>query len=616
MADYILDERDVKFVLYEMLDITKLLKSEKYAEYTKEDFDMVLESGIKMCTEVIAPINEPGDHQGCRVEDGGVKVPDCYHDAYKVYAEGMWGGLASDVKYGGQGLPDVVGTAVAEAAVGACCAFAMTPGLTRGAAGLIEAFAKDEYKDLYIEKMLSGQWAGTMCLTEAAAGSAVGDLTSKAIPAEDGTYKIQGTKIFISSGDHDLTENIIHLFLAKIDAPDTPKGIKGVSLFIVPKIRVNADGSLGESNDVVCPKIEEKMGIHGSPTCVLNFGDNNNCIGYLVGEPHQGIKYMFQMMNEARIGVGIQGLAMSAAAYQLSRRYAKERVQGVDIRNMRDVDAPRVEIVEHPDVRRMLMYQKAMTEGFRALIYSTAFFDDMSKVAEDENDRSTYHHFVELLTPVCKAYCTDFGYLSATQAIQVLGGYGFCSEYGVEQHVRDLKIGSLYEGTNGIQALDLVGRKLGMGGGMVLMSYLNNLNTWIEVNKEHAVLGGLIQKLDTAKAKLIEVTMSFQMEGVKNMMYPVANANTYLEMFGHVQIAYLLLQQAVIAEAKLGEIFQAKGAADADAKKALVNDHAEAQFYSNKMATAKFFVNQVLPHALAAADAISSKDDSIFEVVF
>jgi alkylation response protein AidB-like acyl-CoA dehydrogenase len=616
MAEYIIDERDVKFVLYEMLDVAQLTKSEKFGGFGKEDFDMVLESAWKLARTTLSAANADGDEHGAHLVDGVVKMPKSHHAAYKAYREGGWGATTADPEFGGQGLPYSVGIAVAEAFVGAACAFAMTPGLTNGAAGLIHSFGTPEQKALYLEKMWSGQWAGTMCLTEPSAGSAVGDLMSKAKPCGDGTYKITGTKIFISSGDQDFTENIIHLFLAKIDAPDTPKGIKGVSLFVVPKVRVNPDGGLGKSNDVVCTKIEEKMGIHGSSTAVLNFGDNGECIGYLLGEAHQGIKYMFQMMNEARIGVGVQGQSMCAGAYELARKYAKERVQGVDVRNMKDADAPRVEIVQHPDVRRMLLYQKAIAEGTRALIYSTAFYEDMSQVAPDENDRMMYHHFVELLTPICKAYSTDMGYLAATSSVQTLGGYGYCREYGVEQYVRDLKIGSIYEGTNGIQALDLVGRKLGMGGGMVLMSYLNALNSWVDAHKEDKGLAPLVQKLDAAKGKLIEVTMAFQMEGRSNPMFPVANASTYLEMFGHVQIAYLLLQQAVIADKKFAEIAKAKGVTDEAGWKKLVETHDEARYYSNKICTAAFFVNQVLPHALADAEIIMAKDRSIFDVVF
>ena len=495
MADYLVDFRDVQFVLYEMLGVDKLCEREKYQDFNKEIMDMVLEQGLKFSKEILAPINDVADKEGCKFEDGKVSMPQCFHDAYKQYCEGGWAGISSSPDFGGQGMPSAIGIAVAEFFIGSCCSFGMTPGLSRGSAGLIESFGSDELKAIYCEKMYTGEWAGTMCLTEPQAGSAVGDLKTTAKKKGD-DWIINGTKSFITSGDHDLTENIIHLVLARTEG--APAGIKGISLFVVPKFRVNDDGSLGELNDVVCGNIEHKMGIHASSTCTLNFGDNDACVGYLVGEECAGIKCMFQLMNEARIGVGMQGMGQAGAVYMGALAYAKERIQGVEITEMRNVDAPRVPIIDHPDIRRMLMLMKAYTEGCRALLYQTAYYVDLAETAADEEEKEGYEMMIDLLTPICKAYSTDVAFRVSEWGIQVLGGYGYCSEYPMEQYMRDIKILSIYEGTNGIQALDLLGRKIAMKGGMLFMKYVMELNDFIEANKEHARVGASVAAFEKA----------------------------------------------------------------------------------------------------------------------
>jgi len=619
MPEYYVDERDIKFQLFEYLGIEKLLEFDTYSQFSREEFEMVLSEAVKLAKNTLAPINKLGDEEGVKFEKGKVTTPKEFKEAYKKYTEGGWTGMSSNPEYGGQGFPQVVGTATGEIFVGSNVSFTMAPGLTRGAADLIEDCGTKEMKETYIPKMLSGEWCGTMCLTEPQAGSAVGDLSTSAKPTGKlGEYLISGNKIFITFGEHDFTPNIIHLVLARIEG--APKGIKGVSLFLVPKYRVNPDGSMGEFNDVSCGSIEHKLGIHASPTCVLNFGDNGKCVGYIIGEPNKGIKYMFKMMNEARIGVGLQGQSLASAAYQLSLRYAQERIQGVDIREMKNVDAPRVPIIVHPDIRRMLIYQKAYVEGLRALLYKTAFFGDLlkaNKAAGNADEADKYQDLIDLFTPVCKAYSSDNAFRCIELAMQIYGGYGYSAEYGIEQYLRDSKIASIYEGANGIQALDLLGRKIAIKGGMLFMRYMTDLNAFTDENKSHPALANEIKILEKGRDALAETTMSFaSMSMSGNLLYPVLQAYPYMDMFGHVLVSHLLLEQAVVASKKLDALFAAKGASSDDSKRALIKDHADARFYAAKVETAKFFANYVLPHVFAIAQTIKSNNSSALDIVF
>lgn len=619
MPEYYVDERDIKFQLFEYLEIEKLLESEVYKQFSKEEFEMVIGEAIKFAKTALAPINKLGDDVGVKFDKGKVMMPDEFKAVYNKYVEAGWIGMSSKPEFGGQGFPQVVGTASAEIFVGSNVSFTMAPGLTRAAADLIEDFGTQEMKELYVPKMLSGEWCGTMCLTEPQAGSAVGDLSTAAKPTgKPGEYLISGTKIFITFGDHDLTPNIVHLALARIEG--APKGIKGVSLFLAPKYRVNADGSLGEFNDIACSGIEHKMGIHGSPTCTLNFGDNGKCLGYIIGEANQGIKYMFKMMNEARIGVGLQGQALASAAYQLALRYAHERIQGVDIREMKNVDAPRVPIVAHPDVRRMLLYQKAYVEGIRGLLYKTAFFGDLiktNKAAGNVDEADKYQDLLDLFTPICKAYSSDYAFRCIELALQVYGGYGYSAEYGVEQYLRDSKIASIYEGANGIQALDLLGRKIAIKGGLLFMRYMTELNGFVDANKANPTFAKEFKVLEKARDILAETTMSFaQMSMSGNVLYPVLQAYPYLEMFGHVLVSNILLEQALVAAKKLDALFSAKGATTDEAKRALIKGHADAKFYSGKVETAKFFAHYVLPHVFAISETIKSNNTSALDIEF
>jgi len=604
--------RDMRFVLYEQLGIERLCQFEKFKDFSRETFDMVLEEGAKLAAEVIAPLNSIADKEGCLYEKGKVKVPEAFHDAFKKYCEGGWIAASVDAEAGGQGLPESVALAAAEMFVGAGVSFTTYPGLTRGCANLIQSFGTPEQKQMFLEKMYSGRWTGTMCITEPQAGSAVGDV--KCLAKKEGDYySIQGTKIFITAGDHNLAENIIHAVLARTE--NAPPGTKGLSLFIVPKIRINADGSLGEPNDVNCGGIEHKMGLKGSSTCTLNFGDDGRCHGYMLGQENQGIQLMFQMMNEARLGVGLQGFALGNLAYLYALKYAKERIQGVEVTKMRDPNAPRVNIITHPDIRRMLMTMKAYAEGLRALIYRCAYYADLAGVATDAKEKEYCENMVDLLIPIVKAYSTDIAFRLTEWAIQVHGGYGYCGEYPVEQLCRDVKITSIYEGTNGIQAMDLVGRKLSLKKGALFMGWMREVNEFVEKHKAHLIFGPSVVLLEQAKNTLVNVSMHFAKAAAGgDFFYPMLHASPYLNLFGEVELSYLLLDQAILAQNKLQTLFQKAGATTDEAKAGVIAEQAEAAFYSGKVFSAEFFVTNILPQVQSTAAAILSGNRSALTI--
>jgi hypothetical protein len=599
MPEYLYNERDLDFILYEQLGIERLFQLPKYKDFSRDEMQLVIREALKLTQQQIAPTNEIGDQEGLKFAKGKVTAPGCFGPIYNAVKEGGWIGLASSAKYGGGGLPSVIGTAVGEMTCGSNLSFATYQGLTRGAAELLIEFGTEEMKQLYVTRMLSGQWQGTMCLTEPGCGTAVGDSKTTAEPKGD-HYLIRGNKIFISAGEHNLCENVIHLVLAK--TPRAPAGTKGLSIFIVPKIRVNADGSLGEPNDVVCTNIEHKMGIHASPTCAMSFGDNNACHGYLIGKEFEGIKIMFMMMNDARIGVGLQGLALASAAHLLALRYAKERIQGVHIREMRNPEAPRVAIIEHPDVRRMLMTQKAYVEGMRAMTLSTALAFDLCTASEDEAEREWNQNFADLMTGVVKAYNTDVGFEVGVSALQTHGGYGYIREYGVEQHVRDLKIGSIYEGTNGVQAMDLLGRKLVMKEGLLLRQLIEKINGVVETNHSHATLGSEFGLLGKYLGRLAETAMAIGGRvASKGPEWAGLASVPFMRMLGNVVVGWQLLEQANIASSKLPEV--AEG-------------HSDREFYQSKIYTAKFFVNRLLCQNDALGKDVMSEDSSVFDIHF
>ncbi|MBN2497502.1 MAG: acyl-CoA dehydrogenase [Deltaproteobacteria bacterium] len=609
-TEFSVHKRDIQFVLFEQFDCEGLCKLPAYAEHSKELFDMVLDESIKLATDSLAPLNKIGDEQGAVYKgEGVVAMPEGFKAAYDLYAEGGWIGMVHSPDYGGQGLPHMLKYATGEIFSAANVAFYLTHTLTEGAAHLIERFGTDALRRMYCERMYAGEWAGTMCLTEPSAGSDVGNLKTTARKVGD-HYLIQGSKIFITAGEHDLTPNIIHAVLARIEG--APAGTKGISLFAVPKYLVADDGSLGERNDMICGNIEHKMGMKASPTCTLNFGDEGRCKGWLLGEEHQGMRLMFQMMNEERLAVGMQGLSLAAVAYQSALGYSLERTQGAEL-GVKDAAAPRTRIVNHPDVRRMLMHMKAFVDGLRSMMLATARYIDLSEKAEDEEARRTHMNLVELLTPVCKAYGSDMGFRVNEMAIQVFGGYGYCQEYPVEQYCRDQKISSIYEGTNGIQALDLLGRKIARNQGEWLKQFLGMAFELTAELEGHAELGGLAGKLAQAARAITKTATDLAVGLGKDPAYAMLHACPFLEAFGHVAMAYYLLDAARIAQDKLQALGYEPGAAGAAE---LLCDNPEAAFYFGRVASARYFIHQILPQVDALARAIDSHDRSALEVFF
>jgi len=593
------DPRDSQFVLFEHLGVDKLLAYEAYSDFSVDDFRMIIDEALKVAREELGPANQDGDDEGCVYDDGKVTVPKSFHRCWKVIAENGWMALSMNPEFGGQGLPAVVGGIVSELFTGANLAMMAYPGLAVGNGRLIENFGTEEDKALFVEKMYTGVWDGTMALTEPDAGSDVGWLRTKAIPdpeSEDPRiYKIQGTKQFITAGEHDLTENIIHLVLARIEG--APRGTKGISLFVVPKIWVNPDGSLGEPNDVFCGGIEHKMGVKGSSTCTLNFGENGKCRGILLGEPNSGMAKMFQMMNESRMGTGLMGQALAADAYDTARLYAKERIQGPPMTNRR---SDRVPIIKHEDVRRMLMNLKAGSEAMRAMIAKVFYLMDVSEHDPDEETRKKAAQQVELFTPLVKAYCSDFGYLLIRDGIQVLGGVGYCKEFPMEQFARDCKISSIWEGTTYIQSLDLVGRKLGLGGGKVFQDWLQEVMEFTGEYKEDADFGPdfkLLFKAAKATGDFPLRYMQYFQDGKTPMVG--LTSTRFLECFSEVLLAQLILEQGIIARDKLKEV-------DASS--------ADGIFYRGKMETARYFCRNILPNVFARHMSLEQEDTSALDI--
>ncbi len=611
MANLLVDERDVKFVLFEQFNIEELCQSQKYGEFSREMFDMALDAAQKLAEKEIAPTNADGDAKGVVLEGGQVRVPESFVNPYRLFCEGGWLALSVDQEKGGQGFPHSMYVATTEMFVAANQALMMYPGLTIGSAKLIEKYGTEEQQELYMNNMYAGQWAGTMCLTEPQAGSDVGALRSKAVRNPDGTFSITGSKIFISSGDHDLTENIIHMVLARIEG--APSGTGGISIFIVPKKRIE-NGNLVD-NDVITAGIEKKMGIHGSSTCALNFGEKGKCIGYLLGQENQGMRIMFNMMNEARLAVGIQGLSQASAAYMQALRYAKERFQGPEIVNMRDANAPKVAIIQHPDVRRMLMWMKSVTEGMRALLYYAGYCEDRIQASTTQEEAAKYQGFLDILIPVCKAWSTDMGFRVTELAIQVHGGYGYIREYPVEQFMRDCKITSIYEGTNGIQALDMIGRKLAYKQGALFKSIVAETENLLKGAKKNYRLKDVVDLFETARNQLVEVTRFFMLKSItEDFMVPVLYACPYLELFGDVAVGFMLLWQAVIADRRLEELYGDAKADTPEKKAELLKTNRSAAFYRGKVASAEFFSNTILSLAKGKARAIMSSERSAIDL--
>ncbi|MDX2441951.1 MAG: acyl-CoA dehydrogenase [Desulfobacterales bacterium] len=597
MAQQIADRRDVDFVLHEMLQVEQLSKHEKFADFNKKTVDLVISEARNLAIKEILPTMEIGDREGAKFDKGRVTVPESFHRAYELFKEGEWLAMPEDPEWGGQGMPRSVALAANDYLVGANFAFMMYPGLTHGAGKLVETFGTDKQKELFLKKMYTGEWAGTMLLTEPEAGSDVGALTTTAVKNDDGTYSITGNKIFISSGDHDLVENIIHPVLARIEG--APEGTKGISLFLVPKIWVNDDGSLGEPNDVVCTGIEEKMGIHGNATCSLALGGKGNCKGTLLGEENKGMRAMFIMMNEARLLVGLQGFCCASASYMYAVNYAKERVQGKNLLQMMDKAAPSVPIIQHPDVRRQLLNMKVYVEAMRSLIYYIGMCDDQITVSDNEEEKAKYKGIVDVLIPVSKGYVTDRAFDVCSYGMQVYGGYGYIKDYPVEQLLRDCRITLIYEGTNGIQAMDLLGRKLGLNGGKPIMDLLGEMQKTIaqaksvEAVKDHAV------KVEEALNKLGEVALHMGQTAMSpKVLNAFAFASPFMEATGDVVFAWMLLWRATVAATSLE-----KGAKKKDIS-----------YYEGQLKSIEFFAHSILPITHGKMAAILTTNGAAIEI--
>ena len=575
--------RDMRFVLHELIGLDRLGRLPAFAELSPDLADSVLEEAAKLATEVLLPINASGDLEGCRYENGVVRTPSGFREAYAVFRDGGWPSLSSDPNYGGQGLPETLAKLVEEMSCAANLSFSLYPGLTHGAVQALAAHGSTELKDTYLEKLVSGTWTGTMCLTESHCGTDLGMMRTRAVPAEDGSYRLTGSKIFISAGEHDLADNIIHLVLARL--PDAPSGIKGISLFLVPKFLPTEDGRPGPRNGVVCTGIEHKMGLKASATSQISFDD---ATGYLVGAKHKGMTAMFTMMNEERLGVGFQGLGVCSAAYQSATAYARDRLQGRSLSGPKRPDLAADPIIVHPDVRRMLMTMRANTEACRAVGIWVAEAVDLSKHAATAEEREEAEDFIALMTPVVKALFTDLGFEMASLAVQVYGGHGYIREHGVEQFVRDARIAMLYEGTNGIQALDLVGRKMPAHMGRLLRRFFHPVSDWIEAHRAHAGTGKMVVALERGFGALQLATATISERGLRDPEEAGAAATDFLRLLGIVAQGYMLVRSATIASDRLAE--------GAD----------EAAFYKAKITTAQFFLDRILPQAAALLGAIKS----------
>jgi alkylation response protein AidB-like acyl-CoA dehydrogenase len=585
MPRYKAPTKDMHFILHDLLKVSESVIP-GYDELEADFTSAVLEEAGKLTSEVLAPLNVTGDKEGCRLENGVVYTPAGFKDAFSKVKEGGWTGLDMPEQYGGQNMPAVLGSAVGELFSSSNMAFTMYQGLTHGAASAILAHGTEAQKDKWLPNMVSCEWTGTMNLTEPHCGTDLGLMRTKAEPQADGSYKITGQKIFISSGEHDMADNIVHLVLAKIT--DGPEGIKGVSLFIVPKVMVNEDGSLGERNGATVGSIEEKMGIHGNSTCVMNY---DNATGYLLGDEHKGMRAMFTMMNEARLGVGMQGLSQAEAAYQNALDYANDRLQGRAVTGVQNPDGPADPLIVHPDIRRSLMDQKSFVEGARAFILWGATMIDAAHRADDKDADG----LVSLLTPVIKGFLTDVGYDMTVKAQQIYGGHGYIEEWGMSQFTRDARIAMIYEGANGVQALDLVGRKLAQDGGKHVMAFFEMVKTFIKDNagQDDAYDKDFIEPLKAASKDLQAAGMYFMQNGMSNPNHALAGSNDFMHMFGHVCLGLMW--------ARMGKVSSDTLAAGTD----------DATFYETKLATGRFYMARQLPATALHLMRIQSGSDTV-----
>lgn len=588
MATYTAPLRDLRFVYEELFDAGEITALQDYQDATPDLIHAIVEEGAKLCQNELFPLNRSGDEEGCHFDNGNVRTPEGFRSAYATYLEGGWGGLSCAPEFGGQGMPHSVNIALEEMLCSANLSFSTYPGLTRGVYRALRAFGNEAIKQLYLPRLVSGKWSGTMCLTEPHCGTDLGLLRTRADPTDEDTYRITGTKIFITAGEHDLTENIVHLVLARL--PDAPPGIKGISLFLVPKFVPDEQDEPGDRNSVRCTSIEHKMGIKASATCVMNF---EKATGWLVGQPHRGMQAMFTMMNDARLGVGMQGLGIAEIAYQAAGAYAKERLQGRSITGTKQPDKPADPLIVHPDIRRILLTMRSFTEGARALTCWLARNLDFRDKAETNEGRQAADDFVQLMTPIVKAFLTDYGFEVTNMGLQIHGGHGYIRETGVEQYVRDARITQIYEGANGIQALDLVGRKLPAHTGRYLRSFFHPVQSWIEEQSVNTELQPFVLPVAKAFGRLQLATGHIAQAGLGNPDEGGAAASEYLRLFGLVALGYLWARMAQISIKKQGE-----------------DDN---EFYAAKIITARFFMERVLPQTGALFAAIMSGSSTMME---
>ncbi len=587
MPSYTAPTKDMDFILHNVLKVSEQ-DTPGYADLDRDFTSAILEEAGKVASEVLAPLNVVGDTEGCVLENGVVRTPTGFKDAFEQVKAGGWTGIDLPEEFGGQNMPYIMYTAVGETSSAANQAFTMYQGLTHGAASAILVHGSEEQKAKYLPNMTSCEWTGTMNLTEPHCGTDLGLMRTKAVPQDDGSYKISGQKIFISAGEHDMADNIIHLVLAKI--PGGPEGIKGVSLFIVPKFMVNEDGSLGARNGVSCGKIEEKMGIHGNSTCVMNYDE---ATGWLLGEEHKGMRAMFTMMNEARIGVGMQGLAQAEVAYQNALAYAKDRLQGRDVTGAKNPDGPADPLIVHPDIRRSLMDQKSFVEAGRAFLLWASKMIDESHRGGDEAAEG----LVSLLTPIVKGFLTDEGYDMTVQAQQVYGGHGYIEEWGMSQFTRDARIAMIYEGANGVQALDLVGRKLPSDGGKHVMAFFDLVKSFIKDNEgNEALKADFLDPLKEASKHLQAAGMFFMQNGMKNPNAALAGSNDFMHLFGHVCLGLMWAQMAKAA------------------MEALEAGEGDLDFYKNKIITGRYYMKRRLPATAMHLARIESGAEPVMEL--